>query len=116
MFFAEHGGAALALGSSAPWKKMSVGFVGTSDGWQDLNEHFQMEWEYQRAENGNLACTGEIDLAACNGEFVLALGFGGMWSEAGQQVRSSLLEDYDDLRRQYVAALEELANHADQTG
>ncbi len=102
LFLAEHGGAALALGCSAPWKKMSVGFVGTSDGWQDLNNHFQMEWEYQRAEKGNLACTGEIDLAACGGEFVLALGFGGMWSEAGQQVRSSLLEDYEHLRQHYV--------------
>src|SRR5882672_3367857 len=102
MFLAEHDDAALALGSSAPWKKMSVGFVGTSDGWQDLSEHFQMEWEYQRAENGNVACTGEIDLAACNGEFVLALGFGAMWSAAGQQVRSSLLEDYMDLRQHYI--------------
>jgi glucoamylase len=102
MFFAERDGTALALGSSAPWKKMSVGFVGTSDGWQDLSGHFEMEWEYQRAENGNLACTGEIDLAACNGEFVLALGFGAMGSEAGQQVRSCLLEDYSEVRQHYV--------------
>jgi glucoamylase len=101
-FFAEHDGTALALASSIPWKKMSVGFVGTSDGWQDVSTHFQMQWEYQRAENGNLACTGEIDLAGCNGEFVLALGFGGRWSEAGQQVRSSLLEDYTELRHHYV--------------
>jgi len=102
MFFAEHNDTALALGSSAPWKKMSVGFVGASDGWQDLSAHFQMEWEYDRAENGNLACTGEVDLGACNGEFVLALGFGGIWSAAGQQVRSSLLEDYNELRQHYV--------------
>jgi glucoamylase len=102
MFFAEYAGTALALGCSAPWKKMSVGFVGFSDGWQDLSDHFQMEWEYQRAENGNLACTGEIDLAACNGEFVLVLGFGAIWTEAGQQARSSLLEDYNELRWHYV--------------
>jgi len=100
-FFAEHDDTALAMASSAPWKKMSVGFVGSSDGWQDLNAHFRMEWEYDRAENGNIACTGEIDLEACNGEFVLALGFGAMWAEAGQHVRSSLLEDYDDLRKHY---------------
>jgi glucoamylase len=103
MFFAEHNGIALALACSAPWKKMSVGFVGASDGWQDLSAHFQMQWEYQRAENGNLACTGEIDLAACNGEFVLALGFGGTWTEAGQQARSTLLEDYGELREHYVS-------------
>jgi glucoamylase len=102
MFLAERDGAALALACSAGWKKMSVGFVGTSDGWQDLSAHFQMQWEYQRAEKGNIACTGEIDLAASNGEFVLALGFGATSTEAGQQVRSSLLEDYTELRQHYV--------------
>ncbi len=102
MLLAQHDGVALALASSVSWKKMSVGFVGVSDGWQDLSAHFQMEWEYQRAENGNIACTGEIDLVACNGEFVLALGFGAIVTEAGQQVRSSLLEDYADLRQHYV--------------
>jgi glucoamylase len=102
MFFAEHDGAALALACSAPWKKMSVGFVGVSDGWQDLSSHFEMAWEYDRAENGNIACTGEIDLAACNGEFVLALGFGGIVAEAGQQARSTLQEDYVALRQHYV--------------
>ncbi len=102
MFLAEHDGTALALACSVPWNKMSVGFVGFSDGWQDLSANFQMQWEHQRAENGNIACTGEIDLAACNGEFVLALGFGSIVTEAGQQARSSLLEDYDDLRQHYV--------------
>ena len=103
MFFAEHGGATLSLASSAPWRKMSVGFVGASDGWQDISQHFQMEWEYSRAENGNIACTGEIDLAACKGEFVLALGFGSIWTEAGQQTRSSLFEDYDEVRAHYIS-------------
>jgi glucoamylase len=44
MFFAEHAGVALSLACSTPWKKMSVGFVGQSDGWQDLSQNFQMEW------------------------------------------------------------------------
>jgi glucoamylase len=103
MFFAERDGTTLALASSAPWKKMSVGFVGFSDGWQDVSQHFQMEWEYTRAENGNIACIGEIDLAACDGRFVLALGFGGMWTEAGQQARSTLAEDFGEIRRHYVS-------------
>jgi len=102
LFLAERDGTALAMGCSAPWKKMSVGFVGASDGWRDLSTHFQMEWEYQRAEKGNIACTGEIDLAACNGEFVLALGFGTTWTEAGLHVRSSLFEDFAQTRDQYV--------------
>ena len=31
---------------------------------------------YERADKGNVALTGEIDLAACAGKFVLALAFG----------------------------------------
>jgi glucoamylase len=102
MLMAQRDGCALALAASAPWLKRSAGFVGTSDGWQDLSQHFQMTWEYTRAENGNVALTGEINLAACNGEFMLALGFGGIWAEAGQQALSSLLTSYDQLRRHYV--------------
>jgi len=102
MLFAERQFCALALASSAPWLKRSVGYVGTSDGWQDLSQNFKMTWEYERAENGNIALTGEIDLAACRGEFILALGFGGIWAEAGQQAISSLLTDYQTTREDYV--------------
>jgi len=103
MFFAERDRFNLSLASSAPWKKMSVGFVGISDGWQDLSRNFQMQWEYDRAESGNIAFTGEIDLAACNGEFLLALGFGFIWTEAGQQSRSTLFEDYAETRQLYMS-------------
>ena len=102
MLFAKRGQCALAFSCSPHWKKMSVGFVGTSDGWQDLSRNFQMAWDYTRAENGNIALIGEIDLIVCGGEFVLGLGFGGITAEAGQQVRSSLLESFPDLRRHYV--------------
>ena len=103
MFFAEHDGVTLGFASTAPWKKLSVGFVGTSDGWQDISQHYEMEWDYTRAENGNIAFTGEIDLAACQGEFVLALGFGSIWTEAGQQARSSLFENYDEIREHFIS-------------
>jgi len=104
MLFAEFpGGLALALACSVPWKEMSVGFAGYSDGWQDLAHNFRLTHEYPRAENGNVALTGEIDLAACGNEFVLALGFGGIWAEAAEQARASLLEDYNSLFRDYVS-------------
>jgi hypothetical protein len=35
-----------------------------------------MTWFYPKAERGNIAQTAEIDLPACHGECVLALGFG----------------------------------------
>jgi glucoamylase len=102
MLFAERERAALALACSVPWLKMSAGYVGSSDGWQDLSKNYRMTWDYTLAESGNVALTGEVDLEACGGEFVLALGFGGMWSAAGQEARSSLREPHDSLRDQYV--------------
>jgi glucoamylase len=36
MLFAERRGRTLALAGSAPWQARSVGFVGSSDGWQDV--------------------------------------------------------------------------------
>src|ERR1700720_2551866 len=102
MLFAERDSCALALASSAPLLRRSVGFVGVSDSWQDLSEHFQMTLEYDRAENGNIALTAEIGLAACDGEFILALGLGGIWAEAGQQALSSLLTSYATTRKDYV--------------
>jgi glucoamylase len=102
MLFAKHQGASLAFGCSVPWAKMSVGFVGRSDGWQDLSKNFQLLSEYTRAENGNIGLTGEIDLAACKGEFVIAIGFGEIWAEAGQQVRASLVEPFEEHRKHYV--------------
>ena len=102
LLFAERDACALALGSSAPWLNRSVGFVGISDGWQDLSQNFQMTWDYNRAENGNIALTAEIDLAACKGEFLLALGFGAIWAEAGQQVISCLHTAYEKTREEYI--------------
>jgi glucoamylase len=102
MLFAQREFCSLALACSAPLLKRSVGFAGASDGWQDLSQNFQMTWMYDRAENGNIALTAEIDIAACNGEFILALGFGEIWAEAGQQALSSLLTSYESTRRDYV--------------
>jgi glucoamylase len=102
MLFAKRDHVALACACSVPWKARSVGFVGYSDGWQDLSENFRLTWEYTRAENGNLALTGEIDLSAKEGQFVLALGFGRNCWEASQQALSSLQEDGDEIREHFV--------------
>ena len=102
MLYAQREHLTLAFACSSPWLERSVGFAGYSDGWQDLSQNFRMTWHYTRAENGNLALTGEIDLAACEGKFVLALGFGRNCWESGQQVLSSLLEDGDEIRKHFV--------------
>jgi glucoamylase len=103
MLFAEGGGTALAIGCSAPFLARSVGFVGTSDGWQDLSRHFQLQSRYDRATDGNVALTGEIDLGANGGPILLALGFGRHAEEAALRVRSSLSEGIDAAIDRYVA-------------
>ena len=104
MLFAERDHHALALASSAPWSARSVGFVGVSDGWQQLQADKRLDTTYLRAENGNVAVTGEIDLQTTNGTFVLALGFGPTAMEAGQHALISLLEDFDETQVEYVRA------------
>jgi glucoamylase len=65
----------LALGCDRGFRRTSCGFVGFSDGWQDLNNNFTMDWEFERAENGNVAIMGEIDLSKGN-EFTIGIAFG----------------------------------------
>lgn len=94
MLFAERDGNALALACSAPLLTRSVGFVGFSDGWQDLLAHNQMHWNYTRAENGNVALAAEVDLQAGAGEFLLVLGFGRNAAEAGNRARAALQDGF----------------------
>ena len=55
MLFAERNGAALAVACAPGWLRRSAGFVGVSDGWQDLIQHHQLTWTYERADTGNVA-------------------------------------------------------------
>jgi glucoamylase len=102
MLFARRGDIVLALACSVPFSAMSCGYVGFSDGWQDISNHRRLTRTYKAAPSGNIALTGEIDLQACAGSFVLALGFGSNPSEAGQQARAALLQDFDHVVRAYV--------------
>jgi glucoamylase len=102
MLFAQRAGTALALACSIPFRAMSCGYVGISDGWQDISRHKRMSWCYPQAPDGNIALTGQIDLAACGGRFTLVLAFGRNAAEAGQRARATLLQDADDIVKRYV--------------
>lgn len=95
MLFAQRGDVVLAVGCSVPWRQGSVGYVGTSDGWQDLQQHKQMAWLYERAENGNVALTAEAELGGGKGEFVVAIGFGRTVEEAGECAYDSLQDGFE---------------------
>lgn len=105
MLFAEHDGTAIAMAASVPWLARSAGYVGVSDGWRDVSQNFQLTQCYDEARDGNIALTGELDLAAAAGApITLALGFGRTWSEAAYRVQASLADGFEAAHRDYADA------------
>ncbi|MBV9523997.1 MAG: glucan 1,4-alpha-glucosidase [Alphaproteobacteria bacterium] len=103
MLFARGRSVALACGCSAPFLARAAGFVGTSDGWQDLSRHFEMRWRHDHARDGNVALVAEIDLGKCGGEFVLALSFGRRFEEAAHRIVASLDDGVEAALAGYAA-------------
>ncbi|MGF7163057.1 glucoamylase [Rhodoligotrophos appendicifer] len=104
MLFARgHFGMSLAMACSLPWKARSVGYVGTSDGWQQLSYYKHLAHHYDSAPNGNVAMTGEIDLQATAGQpFLLALAFAVRPEEAAYRALASMQTGYKEAQRGYV--------------
>jgi glucoamylase len=65
----------LAMTSNGGFTRASCGYVGASDGWQDLKHNFKMDWEFGSAFDGNIAIMGEIPAEHIR-DFTLAIGFG----------------------------------------
>lgn len=103
MLFAQREGTAVAMACSTPFKARSVGFVGHSDAWQDISQHKKMTQRYRRADNGNVAVCGEIDLEQTEGApFVIAIGFGMNADEAGQRALASILDGFELAKEGYM--------------
>ncbi|MBU2711910.1 glycoside hydrolase family 15 protein [Zooshikella harenae] len=92
-----------ALTASIPFKQTSVGFVGRSDGWQDLNDNYRMDWNYQYARNGNIALTGQLDLPTKAGEytFTVAIGFAEEKSKAQLTAKNSMKKSFENVLSLY---------------
>ena len=84
----------MAVSTRLPFKKMSCGYVGTSDGWTDLAHNLKMTWEYDMALDGNVAMTGEIDLSQGT-EFTLGVSFGRSPHNAIATLAQSLCIPFD---------------------
>src|SRR5580698_2520858 len=91
----------LVMACSSGFSRRSVGYVGASDGWQDLMDNFKMDWEFCAAEKGNIALTGEIALAASD-EFTVALACGKTCQSTTTKVLQSLSEPFESHRQAYV--------------
>ncbi len=108
MLFASRDGLALAMACSVPWLAGSAGFVGVSDGWQLLNHYKQLPCCYRKAQNGNVALTGQIctEAASTQAGVTLAIGFGDNPFEAAQRARASLQVGFTSAWEAYVEGWE----------
>ncbi|MGC2637642.1 MAG: glycoside hydrolase family 15 protein [Acidobacteriaceae bacterium] len=84
----------LAMGCACGFSRASCGFVGASDGWQDLKQNFQMDWEFGSALNGNIAMMGEIPQEHVS-HFTLGIGFGEGHHAALASTMGSLAVPFD---------------------
>ncbi|MFQ5517916.1 MAG: glycoside hydrolase family 15 protein, partial [Acidimicrobiia bacterium] len=98
---ASKGDTWLALGASVPLAKASVGYVGFSDGWQDLADDYDMSWQFNTAIEGNIALTAEIDLSA-GAEFTVAVTFSDRRHGAVTALLQALGHSFDGLAAKFI--------------
>ena len=103
LFATGKGGISLALAVSGGWRTPSAGYVGVSDGWQQLRDTGELDPCVTRAADGNVALTGEIDLASGSDTVLVSLGFASGPAEAGYNALASLQAGYGNAERAYVA-------------
>lgn len=92
---------ALAMGADCGFTRSSCGYVGFSDGYQDLMDNMRMDWEFGQALDGNLAVMGEIDVAR-HREFTLAISLGDGFHSALAGMMQSLSTPYDLHLKRYI--------------
>jgi len=116
---------ASALASSLPFNAgmISNGFVGHSDGWQDLKgsrADSTMNWTYESATNGNIAQMAMFDLSPYANQksvsFNLVLGFGGSDTEAEAVAAETLGDNFSIMLSTYNAQWNSYTNSINTFG
>ncbi|MDX5931294.1 glucan 1,4-alpha-glucosidase [Acidiphilium acidophilum] len=100
LLFATGAGSSLAIASSTGFLARSVGYVGSSDGWQILRRHGSLTEAYEHADDGNIALVAELDATR---PILLAIGFGRKPQEAAFQATASLGRGFDLAEAEYVS-------------
>ncbi len=91
----------MAAAATVPFGKTSCGYVGRSDGWTDLFDNFALDWEFDAAEDGNVALIGELRLDGSK-EFTTGIAFGDTLHNAVTTLFQSLDDPYSEQRQRYI--------------
>jgi glucoamylase len=101
VLLAWKGGTSLALACDRGFTRSSCGYVGASDGYQDLMSDMTMSWCFGQALNGNIAVMGEID-AARHREFNVVIGLGDGHHAALSNAMQVGISSYPELRDRFI--------------
>jgi glucoamylase len=107
---AQRHGTWLAMAATIPFLRRSCGYVGTTDGWTDLADNFHMDWEFDAAEDGNVALVGELDLGQGH-EFTLGLAFGNSMHHASATLLQSLGFPFAQHRERFIEQWDRTSRH-----
>ena len=91
----------LAFGADCGFTRSSCGFVGSSDGYQDLSTHMKMTWNFGQALGGNIALMGEIDVSK-HREFTIAIALGDGHHSALAGMMQTLSTPYAEHRDRFI--------------
>src|SRR3954454_24148522 len=95
---------ASALVAEPAFTRLSNGYLGTSDGWTDLQD-FRMDWSYSSAPDGNLVQTARTRLTGLKKrrQLTLALEFGPARMSALAAAGASIARGFANVRAAYQA-------------
>ena len=96
--YARRSNHCVCLAANAPLLNLSCGYVGASDGWQDLDRHGKLTYHFDSAVDGTVAITAET--AGHSG--VLALGFADSVHGTFTRARTALAVSFDALRSEFL--------------
>ena len=78
--------------------------MGASDGWTDIANGFQFDWQFDQALKGNVALTGELELATAQ-EFVIGIAFGNSQQRAIATLFQSLAQPFESQLSRFRGAM-----------
>ena len=110
MLMANKGNTWLAMAASIPFLKRSCGYVGSSDGWTDLANNFQMDWEFDSAPDGNIALMGQLDLRTSR-EFTLGVALGDSIHHAQTTLVQSIETPFGNHRERFIEQWQRTCGH-----
>jgi glucoamylase len=107
----------LALMTSAKIIRASTGYVGCSDGWQDISRHYRLTNIFPQAGPGNIALTAQLDTSQViqDFEYDVSIAFGSSLPEAQTFAQAAQTETFQDTQKRYESGWKSYLQSLDQS-